>query len=254
MRQLFEITVSSFLMALQELWKNKLRTFLSLFGVTIGVFCIISVLATVNSLETNIQSTIQKLGSNTIYISKWEWGAGGGPDFPYWKYAKRPHANVSEMAQVKSRTTSAQYTAFFISTGITAEYAGNVLSNVIGYGITDEYLQIQPLDVAFGRQLTGLEFTNGKASAIIGFEIAENIFGNPPLAVGKQISVKGRNVIITGVIKKQGSQLIGGWQFDKTVVMPYGFARTLVDERRSEPLLMVKGTAGITSKVLKDEL
>ncbi len=241
-------------MALQELWKNKLRTFLSLFGVTIGVFCIISVLATVNSLETNIQSTIQKLGSNTIYVSKWEWGAGGGSDFPYWKYAKRPHANISEMAQVKSRATSAQYAAFFISANITAEYAGNVLSNVNGYGITEEYLQIQPLDVAHGRQLTGIEFTNARASAIIGNEIAENLFGNPRFAVGKQITVNGKKIIVTGVIKKQGSQLIGGWQFDKTVIMPYSFARTLIDEKRSGPLLMVKGNTGVSSKVLKDEL
>ena len=51
-----EIVVSSFKMAIQELWKNKLRTFLSLFGITIGIFCIIGVLATVNSLEQNIQN------------------------------------------------------------------------------------------------------------------------------------------------------------------------------------------------------
>src|ERR1700694_4832698 len=62
MRRTIEIIVSSFKMALQELWKNKLRTFLSLFGVTIGIFCIIGVLATVNSLELNIQSDIKSCG------------------------------------------------------------------------------------------------------------------------------------------------------------------------------------------------
>ncbi|MER3463603.1 MAG: hypothetical protein C4329_03440, partial [Chitinophagaceae bacterium] len=76
-------------MALGELWKNKLRTFLSLFGITIGIFCIIGVLATVRSLETNIQHEIRSLGTNTIYIDKWEY-SGGGPDYPWWKYGKRP--------------------------------------------------------------------------------------------------------------------------------------------------------------------
>ena len=70
MRRIIEIAISSFKIALQELLKNKLRTFLSLFGVTIGIFCIIGVLATVNSLENNIQAEIKSLGTNTIYIDK----------------------------------------------------------------------------------------------------------------------------------------------------------------------------------------
>ena len=56
LRRTIEIIVTSFKMALLELLKNKLRTFLSLFGITIGIFCIIGVLAVVNSLEQNIQN------------------------------------------------------------------------------------------------------------------------------------------------------------------------------------------------------
>ena len=63
-RRTIEIIASSLKMAMQELWKNKLRTFLSLFGITIGIFCIIGVLATVNSLEQNIQNEVKSLGSN----------------------------------------------------------------------------------------------------------------------------------------------------------------------------------------------
>ena len=72
-RRTLEIITSSFKMALQELWKNKLRTFLSLFGITIGIFCIIGVLATVNSLEQNIQNEVNSLGNNTIYVDKWDY-------------------------------------------------------------------------------------------------------------------------------------------------------------------------------------
>ena len=68
MRRFFEIASSSFRIALLELGKNKLRTFLSLFGITIGIFCIIGVLATVGSLEKNLQAEIQSLGTNTIYV------------------------------------------------------------------------------------------------------------------------------------------------------------------------------------------
>jgi len=81
-RRSIEIVASSFKMALQELWKNKLRTFLSLFGITIGIFCIISVLTVVNSLERNIQNEVKALGTNTIYLDKWDYSAGGGPNYP----------------------------------------------------------------------------------------------------------------------------------------------------------------------------
>src|ERR671921_2016613 len=99
MRRMWSILSSSFKMALQELAKNKLRTFLSLFGVTIGIFCIISVLATVNSLEQNIQSEIKTLGTNTIYIDKWEYNASG-PDYPWWKYVSRPYPKYDEVTEI----------------------------------------------------------------------------------------------------------------------------------------------------------
>ena len=86
-------------MALLELWKNKLRTFLSLFGVTIGIFCIIGVLATVNSLEQNIQNEVKSLGNNTIFVDKWDYS--GGPGNAWWKYVNRPTPKYYEVKQIK---------------------------------------------------------------------------------------------------------------------------------------------------------
>ena len=95
MVKLLSILWNSFRMALQELKVNKLRTFLSLFGITIGIFCIIGVLATVDSLERKVQNDLKTLGSNTIYIDKWNYG--GGPDYPWWKYMKRPNVKIEEL-------------------------------------------------------------------------------------------------------------------------------------------------------------
>src|SRR5690349_16402712 len=177
MRRIIEIASSSFKMALQELWKNKLRTFLSLFGVTIGIFCIIGVLATVNSLQTNIQNQLKSLGNNTIYIDKWEWVCGA--DYPFWKYSKRPLAQFDEVAEIKKRTATANYAAFFISSSVNAEVNGNTLSNVRLYGVSQDYSNIQPLDIQYGRFLTEGEFQHGTNSVVIGNEIAEQLFGEP---------------------------------------------------------------------------
>jgi putative ABC transport system permease protein len=253
MRRLLEIIVSSFKMAMQELWKNKLRTFLSLFGVTIGIFCIIGVLATVNSLQTNIQNQLKSLGNNTIYIDKWEWG-GGGSDYPFWKYAKRPQPQIEELEEIKKRTSTAAYAAFFINSVVSVDVGDNTLSNVRLYGVTQDYQSIQGLVIQYGRFLTEGEFQRGTNSVVMGNEIAETIFGDAEQAVGKQITIKGRKSIVIGVIKKEGSQIVGGWQFDKCIILPYNYAKTLIDENRASPIMMVKGAPAISSKVLKDEL
>lgn len=252
MRRLLEIVTSSFKMAMQELWKNKLRTFLSLFGVTIGIFCIIGVLATVNSLQTNIQNQLKSLGSNTIYIDKWQWG--GGSDYPFWKYAKRPQPKIEELEEVKKRTSTAQYAAFFINATVSVDAGNNTLSNVRLYGVTQDYQSIQTLTIQYGRFLTEGEFQHGTNSIVMGNEIAETLFGDPERAVGKVVSIKGRKSYVIGVIKKEGSQLVGGWQFDKCIILPYNYAKTLIDENRASPILIVKGGPTISSKVLKDEL
>lgn len=230
-RRTFEIVGSSFKMALQELWKNKLRTFLSLFGITIGIFCIIGVLATVNSLEQNIQNEIKSLGTNTIYIDKWDYSAGGGPDYPWWKYVNRPSPKYHEMKQIKERTPSAKYAAFEINVKDIVEFEDNQLSNVNIYGISEDFRLIQPIDVESGRFMSDAEFSQGSAVTVIGNEIAEKLFGIPERAVGKLISSRGKKLTVTGVIKKQGNTMIGGWQFDQSIVMPYRYARNLMDEK-----------------------
>src|SRR4249919_4197904 len=96
MRKSINILRNSLRLTLQELKVNKLRTGLSLTGVAFGIFCIIGVLATVNSLERNIQNEVKTLGSNTIYVDKWEYS--GGPDRPWWKYMARPTMKYEEVA------------------------------------------------------------------------------------------------------------------------------------------------------------
>lgn len=239
-------------MALQELWKNKLRTFLSLFGITIGIFCIIGVLATVNSLERNIQNEVKSLGSNSIYIDKWEWG--GGPDYPWWKYVNRPSPRHSEMNAIRERTPGAKYVAFKIETRSDVEYGGNVLSNVHLYGITSDFDNIQPVEILYGRYLSEAEFDRGVNTVVIGHEIATKFFGNPEFAIGRSLQSRGKKLIVAGVIKKQGQQMLGGWEFDQSIIMAYHFARTMMDERRSDPFIMVQGKDGLSSKALKDQL
>ncbi len=254
MRRILEITGSSFKMALQELLKNKLRTFLSLFGVTIGIFCIIGVLSTVQSLEHNLQNEIKSLGTNTIYIDKWDYSSGGGNDYPWWKYVKRPNPKYGELQAIKERTPTAKFAAFQINTASNVEVSDNVINGIRLYGITQEFPSIQPVEIAHGRFMIEAEFENGTNAAVLGNEVAEKLFGEAERAVNKTITTRGKNCQIVGVIKKQGKQMLGGWDFDQSVVMPYKYARTVMDERYSDPLILVQGKDDVNSKVLQDDL
>lgn len=252
MQRWAEIAGSSFKIAMLELWKARLRTFLSLFGITIGIFCIIGVLATVGSLERNLQSEIHSLGTNTIYVDKWQYSAG--PDYPFWKYAKRPVPQYSELAEIRARTPAAGFAAFKISVRSDVSAMGNVASMVNIYGISEDFNAIQSLEIRHGRFLTEEEFSLGSSTVVIGYALAEKLFGDASRALNQTLTIRGRQNIIAGIAKKQGSQLIGGWGFDLAVIMPYRYARTVMDEGKADPLIMVQAKEGAGSKVLQDEL
>lgn len=251
-RRTIEIITNSFGMAVQELWKNKLRTFLSLFGVTIGIFCIIGVLATVNSLQRNIQNEIESYGNNTMFIDKWEWG--GGPGYEWWHYVNRPHPKFSELKQVKERSPSAEYIAFLINTTGNVDFGGLTLNNVKIYGATEEFMMIQSINVEYGRPISDAEFGYGSNVGLIGNEIATKIFGEPELAINKSISLKGRKIFVCGIIKKQGKQMVGGWEYDKSVILPFQFARTIYKEEKTDPIILARGYPSISKEAFKDEL
>ena len=240
-------------MAIQEFRSNKLRTFLSLFGVTIGIFCIISVLSTVGSLEYAIQKDIKSLGSNTVYIDKWEYG--GGPEYPWWKYVKRPEPRYEEMHALKLKVPSASHISFEIDIVDNLEYKDNILSGVNHYGVTEDFFSIQNVEIILGRTLQQSDFDQSENSLLMGFAIAEKLFGNPAKAVGETVRMRnGKIGIVRGLIKKQGKSMIGGWDFDNCIIMSHGFLKTMVPERYASPKIIVQAEEHIPMEMLKDEL
>jgi len=239
-------------MAVQELWVNKLRTFLSLFGITIGIFCIIGVLATVDSLERKVQNDIKSFGNNTIYVDKWNYG--GGNDYPWWKYMKRPPMKIEEMRFIKVKSQLAANAAIFVSNTVNIDYKDNVLSSVNMYGVSEEFNTIQTIDIEHGRYLNESEFLRGTPTAIIGYTVADELFDNPEKAVGSEITYSGKRLIVVGVIKKQGQSFVGGFDYDKSVIVAYQYFASIYNPDNSSPFIMVQGKPNIPSAALQDEL
>lgn len=255
MIKVLTILWNSFKMALQELRVNKLRTFLSLFGITIGIFCIIGVLATIDSLQTKIKSDLSSFGNNTIYIDKWSYGGGGGEgDYPWWKYMKRPSMKVSEMEIIQKKSYLASNIAFFVSSQQPFSYEENVLKGVLLYGITNDFNKIQAFNIAYGRYFKDTDFERGVPFGVIGYEVASELFGKPEKALGKTVSYKGRRLAVIGIIEKQGSSMLGGFDYDKSCIVTYNYFASVFNPDNSSPYIMVQAKPGIPSKALQDEL
>jgi putative ABC transport system permease protein len=244
------IIQNSLRLTFQELKVNKLRTILSLVGIAFGIFCIIGVLAVVNSLERNIQNEVKSLGSNTIYIDKWDYS--GGPDQPFWKFRARPAMQYEEMDMVKQRSLLLDDISFLMQNGGSISYKDEYINGIV-YGVVPSQMNIQPLSLEAGRFFSDREFESGANICLIGFSNAENFFGSAERALGKQVQVKGKKITVIGVIKKEGKNFIG-WDYDNCVMMPYRFCRTVVEETWSNPILIAKGKEGISTDALSNEL
>ncbi len=251
MRRTLNIIFNSLRLTFQELKANKLRSALSLTGIAFGIFCIIGVLAAVNSLERNIQSEVKSLGDNTIYIDKWDYS--GGPDQPFWKFRARPVMKYEEAAMIKQRSELLYDISYLMQTGGSISHKDDLIQSATVYGITESQMNIQPIKFDAGRFFSASEFNAGSNVCLIGFGNAESLFGTTARAIGKQIDIKGKKATVVGVIKKEGTNFIG-WDYDNCVMMPYKFCKTLFKEEYSNPILIANGKKDVTTAALSDEL
>jgi putative ABC transport system permease protein len=256
MFRLLSILWTSFRMALQELRANKLRTFLSLFGITIGIFCIISVLATVESLKNKVQTDIQSLGSNTIYIDKWEYGGGGNGDYPWWKFVNRPLPKYDEVKFIKDRSTLAKYVSYFNQTNANVQYQDYYMSNVNIYAVSEDFSGVQTINIVYGSYFNQGEFSSGNPLCVIGYEIASQLFGEPQRAVGKTVSFDGHRAVIIGVIEKQGQSFGPGFDYDNSLLLTFRAWASVysANDVDMQPFIMVNAKDNVPSTALSDEL
>lgn len=247
-----KILWSSLGMALSELWVNKLRTFLSLLGITIGIFCIIAVLTVTDSMESSIRKDLKSMGTNVIYLQKWPWDGDGD----WWKYVNRPQPQYSEMKLIKDKVASADaVTYLFNSGGRKIEYGIDYMENVELLAVTMDLEKMQSIDIIQGRYFSPSELITGNNSIVLGANVWEGLFFTPEAAIGKVVRFAGRNCKVVGTLKRKGDSMLGGVFGDNTIMMPYLFARTIIDERRyAEPFYMVRAKEGIAVGQLKDDL
>ena len=223
----FRLLSESFRFAMNALRNNKLRTLLSLLGVTIGIFSIIAVLAAVDSLDRKITKDLSTLDKNTIYLMKRTFGPS---EIPQWKREQFPNVTYEEYIYLKGSMTNTNQMGYQIFTKRESiKYESNTVSDVNIVPVSHEFIDIQGLEFEEGRFYTESEANSAARVAVIGYEIAQSLFEDTD-PIGKNIRLYGQRFTVIGVLKKQGGGLSFGNNNDSSAIIPVNFVRQLYSD------------------------
>ena len=170
-----------------------------------------------------------------------------------WKLRARPVMKLEEAPLIKERSLLTDEITYLLQTATNISYKDDVLEDVRVYGINEAQINVQPIQFAAGRYFSTSEFNAGSNNCIIGYVNAEDLFGVAERAIGKHIDVKGKKLTVIGVIKKEGKSFIG-WDYDRCIMINNKFAKQLFDPSFSNPILIAKGRADITTEGYMQEL
>lgn len=242
----------SFGFALNALRNNKLRTILSLLGVTIGIFSIIAVLAAVDSLDRKIKSDMSSLDKNTMYLKRFSFAPS---DIPRWKREQFPDVTYEEFQYLKNSVNGMNKTTYQLFTQREIiKYETKVVSDVNVVPATHEFVEIQSLKFSDGRFFNESESNSGTTVVIIGYEIANTLFGNSD-PIGKKIRLYGQKFTVIGVLEKQGQGMFGETN-DTSVFIPVNFLRNKFGDHNESmtPIIIIKPDDGVDVDEFKGEV
>jgi putative ABC transport system permease protein len=249
---LFRLFKEGFLFAVKSVVVNKLRTFLSLFGITIGIFSIISVFTVLDWMENSIRDSISSLGDNVLYVSKWPWGLDTNVN--WWDIIKYPAVSKDDYQTVLNKSAKASSACFVVTQPEQIKYKKNLARDVDVWAVTPEFDKIRSFEIEKGRYFSPDESGNGKNVAIIGAVIADRLFDKTD-PVEKQITISGKRANIIGVLKKEGTGGISDSGMDEATVVPFNFGKTFINMKNNflDATLMIKANEGVPIQELSDE-
>jgi len=248
----FRLLNESFRFAINALRNNKLRTLLSLLGVTIGIFSIIAVLAAVDSLDRKITKDLSSLDKNTIYLMKMSFGPS---EIPQWKREQFPNVKFEEYIFLKGSMTNTDQMGFQIFTSRESiKFDSRTVSDVNIVPVSHEFIDIQGLEFLNGRFYTESEANSASTVIVIGYEIAKSLFPDED-SIGKKVRLYGQRFTVIGVLKKKGAGMFGDSN-DNSAFIPVNFARQLFGDNNKSivNVIIFKPQSGTDMEAYKAEI
>lgn len=216
-------------MALDSLWANKLRSFLTLLGIIIGVLTIIAVVSVIQGLNNYVYTKMSFYGANDFSVQKFSMIGTSLKEFK--EQLKRKDITLVERDLIRANCPSCGLVGASDSSSATVKYGSQSLKGTEVRGVT--YLDHEigsVVELTSGRHLQSMDETNSRSVCVIGADIAEKVFGGlDPL--GRWLKVGSRDFQVIGVAKKKGKIL--GYSQDNFVRVPITTFMKVYGSRRS---------------------
>lgn len=257
MRTILKIIREGALQSWQSLVSNKLRSFLSLLGITIGIFCIVGVRSAVDSLEANVRGSFEKLGRDVIYVSKFTWAEDPGQN--YWKFMRRPNISYDDYESIARRVKTAALVSYHVFIGSkTAKWKSNSVERTFMLGCTYDYDKMFNLKFVQGRWFSQSEYQHGTNLVVLGAEVAEGLFGQNVDPINKLVRIGGRPYKVIGVLERNGKDLINIMNFDNALLTSYEMAKKVANLKArnvfGNSMLSVKCDPNVSMDVFRDDI
>lgn len=200
--------------SLNILRTNRMRSFLTILGIVIGVMTIIAILALVQGLNASVEEQIQSLGSNTIFVQRFSWSAGR---MDFQEIMKRKEIVLDDawaIARLPLVDKIAPQKDYEIAS---LNYQGKTAKQVDVIGSTPDLQYTTNYTVESGRFINQDDYNHKQMVAAIGGYVVDNLFPNED-PVGKYLNIHGRRTLVIGVLGRKGSFF--GQSQDAIIIMP----------------------------------
>ena len=219
MRQLYSFYTDAFWIAWKSILEHKLRAFLTLIGIIIGVAAVIVVGASISGLKTYVIGQVSKvLGSNHFMITRM--ANVGDLSGEEWERRNRVYKDVTyeEYLYIKENCKLCSYVGAQVMSGTDLQVGIVEMPSVRVQGMTHELFDIEDKTLIEGRTFSGEEVQRSAAVGVIGYDVKQKFFENTS-AIGKEIKVRGVPVTIIGVEQQRGSFF--GQSQDRHIYIPF---------------------------------
>jgi putative ABC transport system permease protein len=213
---LFEIK-ESFFIALRAIRANKIRSSLTMLGIIIGITAVVLMTTAIKGIDNSFQSGISALGSDVLYIDKWEWFTNN----EWWKIRNRRNLKMEDYEKFRDLAKMPLAVAPVLNSRQTVKFNDKRVENVFLNGSTSEYLKTTNFTFDQGRFYSEIESRSSRSVAVLGSEVSKNLFPRGD-AMDKTIKIGGVNYKVVGILAEQGSFILGNFNPDNQVFVPIG--------------------------------
>lgn len=227
----------SFRLALATFRAHKMRSFLTILGVMVGVFTIIAVVSIITGLDNSMARQIESLGSNVIYVSKFKPGLQIGMRDPSERNRKGLTFEDAEAVQKSCPAIEAvsPQNYYFRQGGNIAKYKDREVRNPMFFGTLPDYQLVNNVFAQQGRFFDDSDVKFHNMVAVIGSDISKTLFPDTD-PIGKEMLFNDDKFIVIGVMEEK--QTIMGSNENKIIAIPYGTFQKLHPEEKELSLSM----------------